>query len=415
MLVQDQILDFLRATGPILPAKVAKNLGTDILIASAHLSDLKSQGKIKISHLKVGGSPLYYLSGQEEKLFSFAAGNMNPKDMEVLERLKKRKVMREVDLGLLAKVALRSLKDFAVPLNVNFKGKTELFWKWHLLPDEETNQFIGDILRQSAQQQVAIAPETIEVEAPPEPVHTEPEIEKKLVENENELPAENESVKAIPSQFLPKEVKKEEAKKLEEPKEGKEPKEAKEPKETKEPKEAKEPKETKEPKEVKEAKEPQEAKEAKEPQEAEEAKELKEAKDEQKTLTSEEKKLPEKKLAPKKIKTERKKSSVSDQFLKQVVDFFIGLNIEVGETEIIRKNSEINLFVKVPSVVGMMTYFCKAKKKKKCDEKDLSAAYMEAQIKKLPLLFLYPNELTKKALEMLDTGAFENTIMKKVE
>ena len=137
MFVQDQILHFLRATGPTLPAKVAKNIKTEILIASAHLSDLASQGKIKISSLKIGGSPLYYLPGQESQLYNFAAGNLNPKDVQVLERLKEQKVLREKDLDLLAKVALRSLKDFAIPLQVRSQQNSELFWKWHLLSTEE--------------------------------------------------------------------------------------------------------------------------------------------------------------------------------------------------------------------------------------------------------------------------------------
>ena len=57
----------------------------------------------------------------------------------------------------------------------------------------------------------------------------------------------------------------------------------------------------------------------------------------------------------------------------------------------------------------------KAKKKKRCDEKDISAAYMQAQIKKLPLLFLYTHELSKKAQEMLESDAFKNALIKKIE
>jgi len=59
--------------GPTLPAKVAKAINQPLLIASAALSDLSSQGKVKISNLKVGGSPLYYLPGQEEELMKFAS------------------------------------------------------------------------------------------------------------------------------------------------------------------------------------------------------------------------------------------------------------------------------------------------------------------------------------------------------
>ncbi|MFH1276012.1 MAG: hypothetical protein ABIH82_02785, partial [Candidatus Woesearchaeota archaeon] len=73
MLVEDKILDFIKVNGPTLPTKVAKNINQQILFASAHLSDLVSRGKVKISKLKVGGSPLYYLPGQEDQLYPFAA------------------------------------------------------------------------------------------------------------------------------------------------------------------------------------------------------------------------------------------------------------------------------------------------------------------------------------------------------
>ena len=48
---------------------------------------------------------------------------MNPKDFVVLERLKNDKVLRENNLDLLSKVALRSLKDFATPLHVTVGDK----------------------------------------------------------------------------------------------------------------------------------------------------------------------------------------------------------------------------------------------------------------------------------------------------
>ena len=148
MIDQDKILNFLTTSGPTLPTKVAKNIGSEIFIASAHLSLLASQGKVIISQLKIGSSPLYYLPGQEDQLYQFAAGNINHKELQVLDFLRKEKVLREANLDLLAKVALRSLKDFATPLHVVVKGRRELFWRWHLLSAEETKQLIGDLLGQ---------------------------------------------------------------------------------------------------------------------------------------------------------------------------------------------------------------------------------------------------------------------------
>ena len=111
----------------------------------------------------------------------------------------------------------------------------------------------------------------------------------------------------------------------------------------------------------------------------------------------------------------KKKKVVEDEFSPVVNVFFESLRIIIRNKEIVRKNSEIDYSVKVPSAVGHITYFCKAKSKNRCDEKDISAAYMEAQTKKLPLLFLYTNEITKKAEEMLESGVFENVVVRKID
>jgi len=90
------------------------------------------------------------------------------------------------------------------------------------------------------------------------------------------------------------------------------------------------------------------------------------------------------------------------------------MDIALDQKETLRKNAELNFLIRIPSLVGETMYFCKAKNKQRCDEKDLAAAYMEAQVKKMPLLFLYTNELNKKAQEMLESGAFANVIVKKI-
>lgn len=365
MNVQEQILGFLRTSGPTIPSKVAKIIDTDILIASAHLSDLSSQSKVKISHLKIGGTPLYYLPGQEQQLFKFAAGNINPKDMQVLERLREEKILRESELDLLPRVALRSLKDFAIPLNVRTREGSELFWKWHLLSAEKTNARIKEvIIGKKEMPGDFVKPEPKLEEKREEAEKTrEPITEAKETEDRNEKRSEEKKVR---------ETEREEKKEIEEEK-----------------------------------------------QEEEESKD--QTKTQQKKLLTE-KKPPEKKqevaeipiLSKDKPKRKRR-SAIAEEFLPVIKGLCKELKIEIEEEDVVRKNSELNLLVKVPSVVGKMTYFCKAKKKKRCDEKDISAAYMEAQIKKLPLLFLHTNEINKKAKEMLDTGAFENTIVKKIK
>ena len=371
MFVQDQILHFLRATGPTLPAKVAKNIKTEILIASAHLSDLASQGKIKISSLKIGGSPLYYLPGQESQLYNFAAGNLNPKDVQVLERLKEQKVLREKDLDLLAKVALRSLKDFAIPLQVRSQQTSELFWKWHLLSEEETNNIIGDILSPPAppKEKASEMSETGDVVSPPAAEISLPEVQTTLRDQQATSIEENKSRKRTRRSAETRPIKKQSL-----------------------------------PQDVLHAEQGE--------KEEEQQKNQKEKQEKGQEQKQEEKPV----LAKLRNKTlDKKKETAPDPFLLRIQQFFQERQITVEQSEIIRKNKELDLCVQVPSVVGEITYFCKAKNKKRCDEKDLSAAYMEAQIKKLPLLFLYSDQLTPKVQEMLETDVFLNTLIKKIE
>ncbi len=355
MHVHDQVLGFLKTIGPTTPTKVSKTINSDIIIASAHLSDLASQGKVRISSLKFGGSPLYYLPGQEAQLYNFAEGNLNPKDFAVLERLKNENVLRESTLDLLSKVALRSLKDFAVPLQVRTAESAELFWKWHLLPDDVTNQIVRDILYPPRDEMAVVAVKTEQTvnltlsetaavkveESLIKPVETERVVAPLSEEQKLVLPVLSES--KVLTTLKKVKVKKQSV-----------------------------------------------------------------AEQSQTVLAEKEVVVV---VKPKGVK----KIAESDAFLPGVEHFFRELNITIHEHEILRKNAEIDFLIKVPTVVGKMTYFCKAKKKGRCDEKDISAAYVEAQSKKLPLLFLYSQELTKKAQEMLDAGNFENVVVKKVE
>ena len=129
---RDRVLGMMRVQGPLLPMHVAKEMRTNILMGSAMLSELSSKGAVKVSHIKVGGSPLYYLPGQEAMLLKFV-NNLNEKDRQTLENLQQQKVLRDNVLDALTRVSLRSLQDFALPLNVTHDGATELFWKSQVL------------------------------------------------------------------------------------------------------------------------------------------------------------------------------------------------------------------------------------------------------------------------------------------
>lgn len=401
---QDKILNFLRVTGPTLPVKVAKNINSQILIASAHLSDLASQGKVKISRLKIGGSPLYYLPGQEEQLFNFAEGNSNPKDYQILLNLKDKKVLRESSLELLAKVALREMKDFAIPLQVTIGERAELFWKWHLLSEEETNQLIGESIQstggllesKSRSSTTELAEKVISFKEPsPEPL---PESRQEhLPQPSNSL---SNSTLNKESFILEEQVYKSGLMRQAEspqPMAGIPGHKSIHQVEVARPREKNELFEETQPATFPEIHSENQIVRAPHPFS-------------QHSLVEEGKSL----LKKVKEKVFRRKSA-PDEFLMDLDKFFAKLKINIEQKEMIRKNAEFDLIVKIPSVVGETTYFCKAKNKAKCDEKDLSLAYMKAQMKKLPLLFIYTNEIHKKAQEMVDSGAFDNVIVKKME
>jgi len=90
-----------------------------------------------------------------------------------------------------------------------------------------------------------------------------------------------------------------------------------------------------------------------------------------------------------------------DPFLQQLLGFFAGNNIAVLEQVVLKKKSEYDFIVQLSSPVGQLHYYCKAKNKAKVGEADLSHAFVQGQLKKLPVLFLAPGALTKPAQDLL--------------
>jgi len=291
---RDKILEFVKAKGPILPVQISKEIGTNILMASAHLAELTASHKLKISAIKVGGSPLYYLAGQEAMLQKFTA-NMNDKEKKAFDLLSQNKVLRDSEQEPVMRVALREIRDFAIPLNVNYNNNREIFWKWHLTANDDAEQLIKSKLG----------------------------IEK---------PAENKAEEKAKEEIQKEELKEEIKEKIEE-----------------------------------------------------------------KPAQSVQKQLKEKPKELRKYKPRDKE----DNFLKDIMKFFEKNKINAISSETIKKDSEIDFVVEIPSVVGNLQYYCKAKNKKRINDSDLSNAFVKGQFKKLPVIFLSNGELSAKAQEMI--------------
>jgi hypothetical protein len=132
--IRGRIISLIRDNGPSLPVQVAKDTGLSILFASAFLSELYGDKIINISNLRVGSSPLYFIPGQEPQLERFSQ-YVKGKEKEAYLLLKERKILKDSELQPAIRVALREIKDFAIP----FEKNNEIFWRYFLI--EEPSDF----------------------------------------------------------------------------------------------------------------------------------------------------------------------------------------------------------------------------------------------------------------------------------
>lgn len=104
---------------------------------------------------------------------------------------------------------------------------------------------------------------------------------------------------------------------------------------------------------------------------------------------------------------------VNDDFFASVKKFLDENKIKIKEQKILRKNSEIDLIILMPTPVGDVEYFCKAKSKKRSNDGDLASAKLEGQAKNLPVLYLTTGEITKKGKDMLES-TFKGLVVKEI-
>ncbi len=104
---------------------------------------------------------------------------------------------------------------------------------------------------------------------------------------------------------------------------------------------------------------------------------------------------------------------IEDEFYDEVQRFFKKHDITVKDATLIRKRSELDLIILLPTPVGKVEYFCKAKKKARSNDGDLASAKLQGQAKNLPALYLTTGEITKKAKGML-AHEFKGLVVKEL-
>jgi len=130
--IKEKMLLILQRRGPSLPVHIARETDLSILFASAFLSELASEKKIRISNMRVGSSPIYFIPGQEFMLQNFSQ-YLKSREKDAFILLKEKKILKDKEQEPAIRVALRVIKDFAVA----FKKDDEIFWRYFLIPETE--------------------------------------------------------------------------------------------------------------------------------------------------------------------------------------------------------------------------------------------------------------------------------------
>jgi len=141
-----KILAIINEKGPSLPVQLSREMAMSPILVSAIIAEMHDHDLLKLSNMKVGGSPLYYVLGQEEKLDAFAKF-LPQKEKETFELLKKNQILEDEKVMPAERVALRSMKDFAVPIKVTDANSERIFWRFHTFSEQDSMSKIHELLR----------------------------------------------------------------------------------------------------------------------------------------------------------------------------------------------------------------------------------------------------------------------------
>lgn len=124
--IKNRILSTIERIGPTLPIPLAREVGMDTLFTSAFLSELVGEKNLFTSNMRVGTTPIYYLKGQEEKLTEYGEKFLKGRELQAYHLLKQNNYLKDIQQEPAIRVALRAIKDFAIPE----EKENELYWKF---------------------------------------------------------------------------------------------------------------------------------------------------------------------------------------------------------------------------------------------------------------------------------------------
>ena len=130
--IKEKIVSMLKRRGPSLPVHIAGEIESNTLFTSAFLSELISEKRVRISNMRIGSSPIYYILGQEPLLERFSH-HLKSRERDAFILLKERKFLKDSRQEPAIRIALRQIKDFAIP----FRQDEEIIWRYFTIPETE--------------------------------------------------------------------------------------------------------------------------------------------------------------------------------------------------------------------------------------------------------------------------------------
>ena len=381
--VKESILSFLNENGPSLPLKIAKHIGLTPIFATAILAELSNEKRVKLSNLKIGSSSLYLLPHQDALLERFSDELRGPKK-EAYLKLKENKILEDDKQTPLIKVALRSIKDFAILI----KAGEKMFWRYVSVTNDEVKQILSKIPqnqqlteREQKEEMREMLKENLRQREIGQRIWEDIAKEKQkeeIIQEIEEISREIEEIKEREEQVLmPQYQENVSVKKtlgeikvsIGEPK-------------TEKPREQEQAPVTK----TKES--------------AEEHKEKKHRERKQKQDAAQTTLSGAKEIKPLVTKSPAEKSDKIIEFLEKIKAFLASKKIDFLEEQELDKKA-ITLFARINSDIGPLKLLVIAKDKKRISEKDIQEAYKKAISEKMPCILLSYADISKKTRDFL--------------
>jgi myosin heavy subunit len=161
-LIKRGIIGFIQRNGPSLPIQISKSIQMDGIFASAFLSELVYEKLLRMSHMRVGSSPVYFIPEQEPLMERYGESYLKSKERDAFFLLKENKFLKDSEQEPAIRVALRAIKDFALPIQQG----NEIVWKYFKTLENIPQQIIVEPQTPKLIQQEVISPVIINTNPP---------------------------------------------------------------------------------------------------------------------------------------------------------------------------------------------------------------------------------------------------------